>query len=84
MLSGSRTRARSSICPPHAGHSSTVKPKVSRRSWAHRMYRHLLPVFCGLGGLLNAAGAGAVVAAGAGAGAADASAGAAGMTRGRQ
>jgi len=57
MLSGSRTRARSSMRPPHAGHSCTFTPKVRRSNSAHLMYRHLRPVLCGFGGLLDAAAA---------------------------
>jgi hypothetical protein len=37
--------------PPHRQHSSTFTPKVRRSNSAHLMYRHLLPVFSGFGGL---------------------------------
>jgi hypothetical protein len=62
MLSGSRTRARSFMRPPHAGHRSTVNPNVRRKSSAHLMYRHRLPVGGGFAALVNAAGAGAALA----------------------
>jgi hypothetical protein len=66
--------------PPHWEHFSTFTPKVRRSNSAHLMYRHLRPVFCGFGGLLDAGAAESA----AGAGAAAPSAGAAGITRGRQ
>jgi len=86
MLSGSRTRARSFMRPPHAGHWSTVNPNVRRKSSDHPMYRHRLPEGGGLAALVNAGGAGALCGGGGGAGAAlaDGSAGAGGMISGRQ
>jgi len=85
MLSGSRTRARSFMRPPHAGHWSTVNPNVRRKSSDHPMYRHRLPEGGGLAALVNAGGAGRSVrrrwrwgALG------DGSAGAGGMISGRQ